>query len=200
VEKQSRSAARQCLSCHVGYPARNDGDTLLRTCSCSKNPPVPALSCNHRRRASGQCPRRRRLRHRIGPCGPVLANFLRELLQGFSDVAVLATDTRAVVRLPTALGMAREHPHPPRRGAQSSKHGQFSTAPPLLPPSAPAQPSTQIAAGGAGAGVDWHRCQFPNSPRRLAGLDGGLVLRRHGVWVAKGAVLLPLRHSITRQA
>jgi hypothetical protein len=49
VEKQSRSAN----VCHVGYPARNDGDTLLRTCSCSKNPPVPALSCNHRRRASG---------------------------------------------------------------------------------------------------------------------------------------------------
>jgi hypothetical protein len=38
--------------------------------------------------ASGQCLRRRRLRHWIGPCGPVLANFLRELLQGFSDVAV----------------------------------------------------------------------------------------------------------------
>jgi hypothetical protein len=38
--------------------------------------------------ASGQCLRRRRLRHWTGPCGPVLANFLRELLQGSSDVAV----------------------------------------------------------------------------------------------------------------
>jgi hypothetical protein len=148
AQRKSNAAAPRANVCHVGYPAWNDGDTLRRTCSCSKNPPVPALSCNHRRRASRHLGNA--LDHDVAGTGlgHGLANFLRELLQGFSDVAVAVavTDTRAVVRL-RPRGMAREHP--PQQGAQSSKHGQFSMAPPLLPlrPGATVDPNSSRWSG-----------------------------------------------------